>query len=69
MLDEPHAEAMSRTLAPGGTILLADQGRIALSAFLDEAEKRAIKITVLKRIVPKGPEKAPTITIYEGSRR
>lgn len=63
------AEAMSRTLAPGGTILLSDQGRIALSAFLDEAEKRAIKITVLKRIVPKGPEKAPTITIYEGSRR
>lgn len=59
------ADAVARTLAPGGVFILADQGRIALQAFLDEASARGLDSRVTHRVdAPEGVAK-PNITIYE----
>lgn len=65
------AEAIKRTLAPGGHALVSDQGRVALGAFLEEAIARDL----VPRIVhfetrptdPPAPEgsQVHAITIYE----
>lgn len=59
------ADAVARTLAPGGVFILADQGRIALQAFLDEASARGLESKVTHRVdAPEGVAK-PNITVYE----
>jgi predicted nicotinamide N-methyase len=59
------ADAVAMTLAPGGVFVLADQGRIALGAFMDEAEKRGIEGRATHRLeAPRGVAK-PSVTIYE----
>jgi ETFB lysine methyltransferase len=59
------ADAVARTLAPGGVFILADQGRIALQAFLDEASARGLESKVTLRVdAPEGVAK-PNITVYE----
>lgn len=59
------ADVIARTLAPGGVFVLADQGRIALNAFLLEAEDRGLAARVVHHVdAPEGVAK-PNITIYE----
>jgi predicted nicotinamide N-methyase len=59
------ADAVAMTLAPGGVFVLADQGRIALGAFMDEAAKRGIEGRATHRLeAPRGVAK-PSVTIYE----
>jgi ETFB lysine methyltransferase len=59
------ADAVAQTLAPGGVFILADQGRIALQAFLDEASARGLESKVTLRVdAPEGVAK-PNITVYE----
>jgi ETFB lysine methyltransferase len=59
------ADAVARTLAPGGVFILADQGRIALQAFLDEASARGLVSKVTHRVdAPEGIAK-PNISVYE----
>ncbi len=65
------AEAIRRTLAPGGRALLADQGRVALASFLDEARLRGLASRVVhherRPTVPAAPEGSAvhSISIYE----
>jgi predicted nicotinamide N-methyase len=59
------AEAAHRALAPQGRVWLADQGRVACSAFLEHAEARGLSHRVLHREVPKDGTVAPTVTVYE----
>ena len=65
------AGVIDRTLAPGGTALVADQGRVALSAFLEAAAARGLRHTVVRqerrRVVPAAPEGSEAhheLTIY-----
>lgn len=59
------ARAVARTLAPGGVFVLADQGRIALSAFLDEMVRLGCDWHAARRVAaPPGVAK-PSISIYE----
>ena len=59
------ADAVAMTLAHGGVFVLADQGRIALGAFMDEASKRGIEGRATHRLeAPRGVAK-PSVTIYE----
>lgn len=59
------ADAVARTLAPGGVFVLADQGRIALGQFLEEAAQRGLAHAVTRCVPPPEGVAAPTITIYE----
>lgn len=75
LYEPPHAalvaEVMRRTLAPGGTVLVADQGRVALSAFLEESAARGLVHKVVHRetrpTVPASPvgSAVHAITIFE----
>ena len=65
------AGVIDRALAPGGTALVADQGRVALSAFLEAAATRGLRHTVVRqerrRVVPAAPEGSEAhhqLTIY-----
>ncbi len=59
------ADVIAQTLAPGGVFVLADQGRIALPAFLDDARARGLEWRATHRVdAPEGVAK-PNITIYE----
>lgn len=59
------ADALVQTLAPGGVFVLADQGRIALEAFLEETATRGLEHRITHRVpAPPGVAK-PNITIYE----
>lgn len=59
------ADAVARTLAPGGVFVLADQGRIALSSFLDEAGRIGLEWRAVRRVEPPPGVAKPSITIYE----
>jgi predicted nicotinamide N-methyase len=59
------AAAVSQTLAPHGVFLLADQGRIALDAFLQETTSRGLVSRILRRVAPPEGVAQPSITIYE----
>jgi predicted nicotinamide N-methyase len=59
------ADTVVRTLAPGGVFLLADQGRIALSTFLEEAVQRGLDWHAARRVEPPAGVVKPSITIYE----
>ncbi len=59
------ADTVVATLAPGGVFLLADQGRIALSTFLEEATQRGLDWRAARRVEPPAGVKKPSITIYE----
>lgn len=63
------AEAIHRTMAPGGFALVSDQGRIALPDFLAEIEARGIAHQVIHREEPPEGFPGPTITVYELHRR
>lgn len=59
------ADAVAMTLAKDGVFVLADQGRIALGAFMEEARKRGIEGEATHRLeAPRGVAK-PSVTIYE----
>lgn len=59
------ADVAVQTLAPGGAFLLADQGRIGLSSFLEAAEARGLQWRAVQRVeAPPGVAK-PNITIYD----
>lgn len=59
------AKAVTRTLAPGGVFLLADQGRIALTSFLEEAGRLGLEWRAVRRVEPPPGVAKPSITIYE----
>lgn len=59
------ADAVARALRPEGVFVLADQGRIALQAFLDEARARGLESKVTHRVAPPEGVAKPNITIYE----
>jgi len=66
------ADAIARTMAPSGRALVADQGRVALEAFLEEAAARGLVMQVVHRerraVVPAAPDGSTphhVITIYE----
>jgi predicted nicotinamide N-methyase len=59
------AGAVARTLAPGGVFVLADQGRIALSSFLEEAGRLGLEWRAVRRVEPAPGVAKPSITIYE----
>lgn len=65
------AEAIRRTMAPGGRTLLADQGRVALGSFLEEAKARRLVTRIVHHETrptdPPPPEGSAvhSITIYE----
>jgi predicted nicotinamide N-methyase len=59
------AEAIVRSLKPGGVALLADPGRIALLAFVTACEERGCTVSIRARVKwEDGPAKQ-TITIHE----
>lgn len=58
-------EVVARTLAPEGVFLLADQGRIALSSFLEAASVRGLHWRAVRRIAPPAGVARPSITIYD----
>lgn len=59
------ASAVVRTLAPGGVFVLADQGRIALTSFLEEAGRLGLEWRAVRRVEPAPGVAKPSITIYE----
>lgn len=59
------AEVVTKVLAPGGVVLLADQGRIGLSSFLEEASARGLDWHAARRVEPPPGVAKPSITIYE----
>jgi ETFB lysine methyltransferase len=65
------AEAIRRTLAPGGRALVADQGRVAVGAFLEEVVKRRLAPKIVHHETrptdPPPPEGSAvhSITVYE----
>lgn len=59
------AGAVARTLAPGGVFVLADQGRIALTSFLEEATRLSLEWRAARRVEPPPGVAKPSITIYE----
>lgn len=59
------ADVVAQVLAPGGVFLLADQGRIALSSFLEEAAARGLDWHAARRVEPPAGVAKPSITIYE----
>lgn len=65
------AEAIKRTLAPGGHALVSDQGRVALGLFLEEAIARGLTPRIVhfetRPTNPPAPEgsQVHAITIYE----
>jgi predicted nicotinamide N-methyase len=65
------AEAIKRTLAPGGVAFVSDQGRVALSLFLEEAIARGLTPRIVhfetRPTNPPAPEgsQVHAITIYE----
>lgn len=59
------ADVVVKVLAPGGVFLLADQGRIALSSFLEEASARGLDWHAVQRVEPPPGVAKPSITIYE----
>jgi predicted nicotinamide N-methyase len=59
------ADVVMKVLAPGGVFLLADQGRIALSSFLEEAAARGLDWHAALRVEPPVGVAKPSITIYE----
>lgn len=65
------ADVIDRTLAPSGVALVADQGRVALGAFLEAAASRGLRPDVVRqerrRVVPAAPEGSEAhhqLTIY-----
>jgi predicted nicotinamide N-methyase len=65
------AEAIARTMAPRGRTLVADQGRVALGSFLEEAQKRRLVPRIVHHETrptdPPAPEGSAvhSITVYE----
>lgn len=65
------AEAIRRTLAPGGRALLADQGRVALGSFLEEAQARRLVPRIVHHETRPTDPPSPvgsavhSITVYE----
>lgn len=59
------ADVIAQTLAPGGVFVLADQGRIALPAFLDDARTRGLDSRVTHRVDAMEGVAKPNISVYE----
>lgn len=65
------AGLLAQALAPGGRMLLADQGRLGLSSFLEDARQRGFTHRAIHTAPPPDPSQAPEnsrlapITVYE----
>lgn len=65
------AQLLERALAPQGRMLLADQGRLGLSSFLEDARARGFSHRAVHTAPPPDPSEAPEnsrlapITVYE----
>lgn len=59
------ADAIARSLAPGGVALVADPGRVALLAFITACEQRGCRTSVRSRIPWADGKAKQTITIHE----
>ncbi len=59
------AAALHRTLAPDGHGLLADPGRFAAPAFVDECESRGLTATVREHVAFEAGEIRQRIALYE----
>lgn len=65
------AKVLEETIAPGGRMLLADQGRLGLASFLEGARARGFTHRSVATAPPPEPDEAPEnsrlapITVYE----
>lgn len=65
------ARVIRQTLAPGGRAYVADQGRLAMGAFLEEADRLGLRVREVHRAVRTSPavegagSTGHTITIHE----
>jgi predicted nicotinamide N-methyase len=59
------AEVLARTLAPGGLGVVADPGRYAASAFVEECRARRLAAAVAERVPFASGEIRQTVDVYE----
>lgn len=62
------AHALNMTLAPGGLAIVADPGRVAVAAFLDECRARSLRVDEPERIPYEAGKVRQTIALYEITR-
>jgi predicted nicotinamide N-methyase len=62
------AHALNMTLAPQGKAIVADPGRIAVAAFLDECRARALRVDEPERVPYEAGPVRQTIALYEITR-
>jgi len=62
------AHALNMTLASHGTAIVADPGRIAVAAFLDECRARSLRVDEPERIPYEAGKVRQTIALYEITR-
>jgi predicted nicotinamide N-methyase len=62
------AHALNMTLAADGTAIVADPGRIAVAAFLDECRARSLRVDEPERIPYEAGKVRQTIALYEITR-
>jgi predicted nicotinamide N-methyase len=62
------AHALNMTLAPRGVAIVADPGRIAVAAFLDECRARSLRVDEPERIPYEADKVRQTIALYEITR-
>jgi predicted nicotinamide N-methyase len=62
------AHALNMTLAAHGTAIVADPGRIAVAAFLDECRARSLRVDEPERIPYEAGKVRQTIALYEITR-
>lgn len=63
------AHAVARSLAPGGEALIADPGRIAAEAFLEECESRGLRLADADVVPFEAGEIRQRVTVYGLRRR
>lgn len=62
------AHALKMTLSGGGIAIVADPGRIAVAAFLDECRSRSLRVDEPERIPYESGQIRQTIALYEITR-
>ena len=62
------AHALNMTLAPHGKAIVADPGRIAVAAFLDECRARCLRVDEPERVPFEAGQVRQTIALYEITR-
>lgn len=62
------AHALNMSLSPSGLAIVADPGRIAVAAFLDECRARALRVDEPERVPFEAGQVRQTIALYEITR-